>query len=107
MAVGTYSYPNLPGDSRVTCRLRVAWPRPAVVNYRHLVKPKPGATVLLAGSKGEPLLVGGQYGKGRVVVFTGTVLGEPPPGQAGFWESPAWADLLAAAIQWAGAEARR
>ncbi len=85
---------------------RIAWPRPAVVNYRHLVKPKAGTTVLLAGSKGEPLLVGGQYGRGRVVVFTGTVLGEPPAGQVGFWQSPAWADLLAAAIKWAGAGVR-
>ncbi len=85
---------------------KIAWPQPAVVNYRHMVTPKPGAKVLLAGSKGEPLLVGGQYGKGRVVVFTGTVLGEPPAGSVGFWESPAWADILAAAIKWAGVEAR-
>ena len=85
---------------------RIAWPQPAAVNYRHLVKPKPGATVLLAGTKGEPLLVGAPYGKGRVVVFTGTVLGDAPVGQVGVWESPAWADLPAAAIKWAGAKAR-
>ena len=49
--------------------------KPLSVFYRHMIKAKPGATVLLAGDHGEPLLVGMQYGKGRVVVFTGTVLG--------------------------------
>lgn len=85
---------------------KITWPQPATVMYRHMVKPKPGATVLLAGNKGEPLLIGGQYGKGRVVVFTGTVLGDPPQGSVGFWQSPAWADILAAAIKWAGTGAK-
>lgn len=84
----------------------ISWPRPAVVNYRHMVTPKPGAQVLLAGANGEPLLVGGEYGQGRVVVFTGTVLGDPPDGSVGFWDSPAWPEILAAAIKWAGVRAR-
>jgi len=50
----------------------------AVVMYRHLVKAKPNATVLLSGTKGEALLVGGSCGKGRVVVFTGSVLVRGP-----------------------------
>ena len=41
----------------------------ACVLYRHMVKPKADATVLLSGKNGEPLLVGGRYGKGRVAVF--------------------------------------
>ncbi len=70
------------------------------VCYRHVVESKPGATVLLAGKNGEPLLVGGSYGKGRVVVFTGTVLGDPPAGVTACWKSPAWPQLLAAALRW-------
>jgi uncharacterized membrane protein len=76
------------------------WQSPPQVFFRHIVKAKPDATVLIAGNKGEPLLVGGQYGKGRVVVFTGTVLGEAIAGKTAFWQSPAWPGILAAAIKW-------
>ena len=79
-----------------------AWAEPTVVMYRHVVKPRRGATVLLSGTGGEPLLVGRPYGKGRVIVFTGTVLGEPPAGQTAFWRSAAWPDVLAAAMRWDG-----
>jgi uncharacterized membrane protein len=72
--------------------------------YRHMVKAKPGAKVLIAGDKVEPLLVGGKYGKGRVVVFTGTVLGEAPAGKTAFWQSPAWPGVLAAAMKWSRAQ---
>ncbi|MHB9134469.1 MAG: glutamine amidotransferase [Armatimonadota bacterium] len=73
---------------------------PPVVLYRHAVTAKPNTTVLLAGKNNEPLLVAGAYGKGRVVVFTGTVLGEAPAGQTPFWQSPAWPQLLAATLDW-------
>ncbi|OPZ73960.1 MAG: hypothetical protein BWY79_02187 [Actinobacteria bacterium ADurb.Bin444] len=72
----------------------------AVVMYRHLVTPKDGAAVLLKGAGGEPLLVGKGYGKGRVAVFSGTVLGEPPEGNKAFWETAAWQSELAKAIAW-------
>lgn len=73
---------------------------PPVVMYRHAVTAKPGASVLLAGAGGEPLFAGIPYGKGRVVVFTGTVLGMPPAGSTAFWTSPVWPGLLGAAIKW-------
>lgn len=76
------------------------WQNPPLVMYRHMVKAKPGATILIPGTNGEPLLVGGRYGKGRVVVFTGTVLGDAPTGKVAFWNSPAWPGLLAAAMRW-------
>src|ERR1043166_6034468 len=77
-----------------------SWGNPPIVLYRHMVKPKTSATVLVAGTKGEPLLVGGSYGKGNVVVFTGTVLGDVPKGQHAFWDSPSWPDILGASIRW-------
>jgi hypothetical protein len=76
------------------------WNNPPQVLYRHMVKAKPNTTILLAGLNGEPLLVGGRYGKGKVVVFTGTVLGEAQENKLAFWESPAWPGLLAAVIKW-------
>ncbi len=80
----------------------VKWDKPLTVFYRHVVKAKAGATVLLAGDHGEPLLAGTNYGKGRVVVFTGTVLGQPAEGQVAFWETDAWKAVLARSVAWAG-----
>ena len=72
----------------------------ASVMYRHMVTPKAGAAVLLKGAGGEPLLVGKGYGKGRVAVFTGTVLGEAPAGSKAFWETDAWKAQLTKAMTW-------
>ena len=72
----------------------------ATVMYRHMVTPKAGAEVLLQGAGEEPLLVGKGYGKGRVAVFTGTVMGEPPAGSKGFWETEQWKQELGKAIGW-------
>ncbi len=79
----------------------VKWDNPPTVFYRHVVKARPGATVLLCGDHGEPLLVGTTCGKGRVVVFTGTVLGQPSEGKAAFWNTPAWKAVVSRAVTWA------
>jgi uncharacterized membrane protein len=79
----------------------VKWDTPPTVFYRHIVKAKSAATVLLAGDHGEPLLVGTTCGKGRVVVFTGTVLGQPSEGQAAFWNTQAWKAVMSRAVTWA------
>jgi hypothetical protein len=71
-----------------------------VVLYRHMVKAKPGTTLLLKGAGGEPLLVGQSYGKGRVAVFTGTVLGEAPEGAQPFWETKEWQETVRKAVGW-------
>jgi hypothetical protein len=73
-----------------------------VVLYRHMVKAKPGTTTLLKGAGGEPLLVGWSYGKGRVAVFSGTVLGEAPPGATAFWETKEWQEMVRQAVSWVG-----
>jgi hypothetical protein len=64
---------------------------------------RPGAEVLLTAA-GRPLLVRGQYGKGQVLVWLGTPMGDPPVGVIPYWESRGWfremrgvlADVLAA-----------
>ncbi len=76
-----------------------AWAAPTVVIYRHMVRVKPGAEVLLSGTDNEPLLVRGQYGQGSVTAFTGTTLGTAPPGTTPFWKFTAWPTLLAAALK--------
>ena len=73
---------------------------PGVVLYRHLVKAKAGTTTLLKGAGGEPLLVGQSYGKGKVAVFTGTVLGEAPAGSQDFWETKEWQETVRKAVGW-------
>lgn len=83
---------------------KASWKSPPEVIFRHIVKPVAGAQVLMAGAAGEPLWVGKQYGKGRVAVFTGTVLGEALKGQTMFWEDAGWKDILAAAITWSAGE---
>ena len=65
-----------------------------------MVTPKSGKQILMKGAGDEPLLVGHSYGQGRVAVFTGTVLGEAPPGSRDFWETDQWPRELAKAIAW-------
>jgi uncharacterized membrane protein len=75
------------------------WKEPACLYWRHLVQPKPEARVeLLAGS--EPVLFSGSYGKGRVVVFTGTVLGEPAGQEQPFWQWSGWPLLMRSTLEW-------
>jgi uncharacterized membrane protein len=46
---------------------------------------KPGAKVLLRTAAGDPLLVRGAYGKGRVFAFLGTPLGDEALDAKAFW----------------------
>jgi uncharacterized membrane protein len=78
----------------------ISWESSPVVLYRHNVKAKPNTTVLLSDENGESLMIGQSVGKGRVVVFTGTVLGESPEGKTAFWNITCWQDILAKAILW-------
>lgn len=54
---------------------------------------RPGAEVLLSVA-GRPLLVRGTYGQGRVLVWLGTPMGDPPAGVTPYWESRGWFRLL-------------
>lgn len=50
---------------------------------------KPGAKVLLKTAAGDPLLVGGAYGKGRVFAFLGAPLGDETLDKKAFWNGNA------------------
>jgi len=79
------------------------------VFMRHRVEPGANATVqLLAGT--EPVLYTADAGKGRVAVFTGTVMGgpstpgqgfaEPAPTMPAFWTQPAWPRIVNNVVAW-------
>jgi uncharacterized membrane protein len=72
---------------------------PACLYWRHLVHPKPTAEVqLYAGD--VPVLLTGTYGRGRVAVFTGTVLGVPAGQEQPFWQWKGWPLLLHNTLSW-------
>ena len=60
---------------------------------------KPGARVVLTAD-GNPLLVTGTFGKGRVAVFAGSVLGDPPAGELPFWQWSDWPLVLGDTLKW-------
>ncbi len=89
-----------PGADRIGSGFAgLAWDRKPVLYWYHDVTPKSGARVLLAAGD-APVLVAGESGKGRVVVFAGTVMGDPAEGQAAFWAWDGWPAIEAAALQW-------
>ena len=70
-----------------------------MVYWIHRVRPKKNAQVVLkAGS--YPLLVAGVYGKGKVMVFTGTPMGRPAGDHVPFWEWDGWTGLVQRIADW-------
>lgn len=55
---------------------------------------KPGAEVLLKTSSGDPLLVRGAYGKGRVFAFLAAPLGDESRDGNAFWKNPNYLKLI-------------
>lgn len=70
---------------------------PALLYYTHPSTTRAGAKVLL-GDNQHPVLCGWTVGKGRCIVFNGAVLGAPRDAKEAFWNSPAWPNTLAAAL---------
>jgi hypothetical protein len=77
----------------------LAWGQTPRVFWYHALTPKPDAKVLLTAG-GTPLLITGSYGKGRVAVFTGSVMGDPAHGLLPCWEWDGWPTLFAETITW-------
>ena len=59
---------------------------------------------MLLSADSKPLLIAGSFGKGRVVVFAGSVMGDPPAGRLPFWEWQGWPAVLSATIDWLTAD---
>lgn len=73
--------------------------RPSAFYIQRLQPKKDAATEILAA--GDPVLVSGAFGKGRVVACGLCVNGEAPSGVLPFWEWPQWRQLLGQAVDWA------
>jgi len=78
---------------------KLNWAAAPRVYWTHAVTLKPGAKVLLTAG-GKPLLVAWPYGNGRVAVFAGTVMGDPPAGHQPFWQWDGWPAVMADTIRW-------
>ncbi len=70
-----------------------------LVVWYHDITVKPDSRVILEAS-GKPIVVVRRVGKGRVVAFLGTVLGETNNGTA-FWKTRMWRKLLKRMLFWA------
>jgi hypothetical protein len=62
------------------------------VYWRHRVTPRPEATAIALAGK-EPVLLEWAYGRGKVLLYAGTVEGDPQPGEVGVWEWKGWPGL--------------
>ena len=74
------------------------WNQSPRVFWYHEVEPKEAARVTVA-AEGRPLLVEGAYEEGRVAVFAGSVMGDPPAESLPFWQWDDWPRLLAAVLK--------
>jgi uncharacterized membrane protein len=86
--------PDLPGGDGLR-----GSPLP-VVTYLHRVQAKPGAHVWVSAG-GEPFLVAGSAGEGRVVCVLGIPWGEEGGQTLPFWAWDGWVHLLREVIWWA------
>ncbi len=86
-------------DADVLLEDAIDWSANPAVYWYHAVDPKPDSLVM-AQSGDAPILVAGRYGAGRVAVFAGTVMGDPPTGQTPFWMWEDWPELMARTIRW-------
>ncbi len=82
----------------------VNWDQKPVTLVYHEVTPRPDAQVLVKAGE-APVLIVGTYGKGRVVVWTATLHGEPAEPAVAYWRWNAWPQLVKNITQWlAGAD---
>lgn len=59
---------------------------------------KPGAKILMTAS-GKPLLVEGKFGKGKVLVWLGTPMGEPAEGTEPYWKNARWKSAMSETLK--------
>lgn len=75
------------------------WEKAPRVFWYHAVNPKPEARIAVVAD-GHPLLITGTCGKGRVALFAGSVMGDPPAGTLPFWQWDDWPRLMGDTLAW-------
>lgn len=68
------------------------------VRWVHRGTPKPDVTIELSAGD-TPVLLTRVYGRGRIALLAGTVLGEPAAGQVAFWDWPGWPEMIGRVVQ--------
>ncbi|MHB9132613.1 MAG: glutamine amidotransferase [Armatimonadota bacterium] len=93
-----------PGNSSLLQGIdATTWKKQPAVYWLHQVKPKPEATIHLTAG-GQPVLITGNFGKGRIAVFTGTVMGKAQGQETPCWQWSGWPTLLANTVRWASSK---
>ena len=69
------------------------------VFWRHVVTPKPGAEVVLTAG-GQPVLILGKYGQGKVAVLTLSPTGIGAKGEKAWWDWAGWGPLVKNIFTW-------
>ena len=77
----------------------LAWQQEPRVFWIHNVTPNPDAEIVIKAGD-HPVLIQGRYGKGRVAVFAGSVMGDPSDGQLPFWEWDGWTEIVSRTVAW-------
>jgi uncharacterized membrane protein len=67
--------------------------------FFHEVKPRAAATVVIK-SGDTPILIAGSYGKGRVILLTATLHGDPQPPNVPYWKWKNWDRLMLNCVDW-------
>ena len=84
----------------------LAWDRKPVVHYYHKVVARAGKRVLLA-CEGNPLLVTGRPGDGKVALFMATCLGEPGKDETFLFRWSDYPALIGRTMRWLFAQKKR
>ncbi len=79
----------------------IDWERPPVTLWYHQVDAAPGSTVWLEAD-GQPFLVTGSVGAGRVAAVCAPPYGEVGEGDRVFWEWESWPALMGRLLLWLG-----
>ena len=75
------------------------WQNPQATLFYHEVKPKPGTQVVITAG-GNPILILGTYGKGRIALWTATLHGEPADPASAYWRWAEWPKLVRNVTAW-------
>jgi uncharacterized membrane protein len=77
----------------------INWDQKPVTLFYHEVAPRPDMQVLVKAGD-APVLIAGTYGKGRVVLWTPTLHGEPAAPAVAYWQWNSWPQLVRNITQW-------
>jgi uncharacterized membrane protein len=92
-----------PADAKSPLLVGVSFEQQPKVFWHHFVTPKPNAKVVL-NAGGQPALILGRYGKGKVALLTLSPTGKEAPGEIAWWNWNGWFALVRNTTTWLGQE---